>query len=217
MKKLALIALTFGLIGQFKAQEISKEITEDRTVFQGIKSFGGFIGLTAKTGDINGQSALLVGGELSAVFSSQLNIGFAGYGLTTNVESDSYDEDGKKYNIHMGYGGLLIEPVIASKRMIHFTVPMVFGVGGAGTHRSFQHPHEFEDVQDEDRIEYRQFETDVILVAEPGLNMEINLLKNVRLDIGASYRYVYDSQIEQISDQELSGFTGNVSLKLGWF
>lgn len=188
---------------------------EDRTVFGGSRSFGGFLGFSAKAGDINGQASLMAGMELAAVFSSSFNVGFVGYGLTTNVDADTYDDEGKLYEIHFGYGGLLLEPVIASRSMVHVTFPLVLGVGGAGTHKRFNRPLKSEDFEDFEK-KY-DAETDVVLVVEPGLSIEINLLRNVRLDMGASYRYVYDSNIPEIEDKELSGISGNVSLKFGWF
>lgn len=215
MKKTVIAIALLSLMGRSIGQEIKKELKNDRTVFGSSNSLGGFIGFTSKVGDINGQTSLMVGGQISGVFSSKFNIGFAGYGLTTNVDSDTYDEKGELYELHMGYGGLLIEPVIASKSMVHITVPIFLGLGGAGTHRQFNHPLTSDEIENFEK-KY-EFETDVILVAEPGLNIEVNLLKNVRLDLGASYRYVYDSNVKGINDQELSGISGNVSLKFGWF
>lgn len=220
MKKIFLgVAIVFGLTAN--SQEIDKQVDDNRTVFNGIRSFGGFMGVSSKVGDVNGQSALLAGVEFAAVLSSQINIGFVGYGLTTHVESDASDSYDNPYDIHMGYGGLLIEPVIASKRMVHLSFPIILGVGGAGTHKSMKTINQIRkannDLTDRDNVEFYRHETDVILVGEPGINLEINLLKNMRLNLGGSYRYVYDSQIEDVSDEELSGPMVSAGLRFGWF
>ncbi len=198
------------------AQENKRESKEVKTIFGGGTSFGGFLEVGAKAGDINGQSGLLVGGAISAVFSSRVNIGLAGYGLATQIEADTYDEENRKLEVDMGYGGLLIEPIIGNSKMVHLTVPVLLGVGGAGLR--YDRIRDFSDPDpDRERKEFWHQETDVFLVAEPGLNIELNLLRNVRLDLGATYRYVYDNNLEGLSDQELSGFTGSVGLKFGWF
>ena len=215
MKKIIIAIFLFSLMGKTMGQELKKEEKHDRTVFGNVSSFGGFMAFSTKVGDINGQSSLMVGGEIAGVFSSKFNFGIAGYGLTTNVDADSYDSNGELYEIHFGYGGLLLEPVIASEKMVHVSLPIILGVGGAGLHRRSNHKLKSENSEYlKDKYDY---DTDVVLVAEPGLNLEINLFKNIRLDIGATYRYVYDSKVKEIRDQELSGISGNVRLKFGWF
>lgn len=218
MRFMILTALILWQFTNSYAQENKGRSNEVKTLFGGGTSFGGFLEMGAKAGDINGQSGLLVGGAISAVFSSRVNIGLAGYGLATNVEADTYDEENRKLQIDMGYGGLRIEPIIGNSKMIHLTVPVLLGVGGAGLrYERFKDLADSDADSDRDRREVWHQETDVFLVAEPGLNLELNLLRNIRLDIGATYRYVYDNNLDGLSDQELSGFTGSVGLKFGWF
>ena len=204
---------------QLNAQETdqksrSTENQEVQTLFSNNGSFGGFLMTGVKAGVVNGKSALLVGGAVLAVFSSKLNIGFAGYGLVTETEADTYSPNGKLYKLDMGYGGLILEPVIGNRKLVHITVPVLLGVGGAGLRSNNNVRDSIED--DFDR-EFEYDESDLFLVAEPGINLELNLIKNIRLNLGASYRQVYDSNLEGISSEELSGFTGSVGLKFGWF
>ena len=157
---------------------------------------------------------MLVGGEIKAVFSSRLNIGFAGYGLTTNINADTYSPNNELLHIGMGYGGIVFEPVIANKRMIHITFPILLGVGGVGLREE-----RFISIDDDsfDIDQYRLYDEDVFLITESGMNIEVNLWRNLRLDLGATYRYIHESDIEELSDEELGGFTGKVGVKLGWF
>lgn len=218
MKKrsILLMVIYFGF-HQLQAQNIVKKTDDTETIFGNGERIGGFLEMSARAGEINDQAGLFVGGSVAAVFGSNLNLGFAGYGLTTRAEADTYDKHNRKHSIDMGYGGLLIEPVIGSKKKIHLTVPILLGVGGAGLRRS----HRYTSKSDSVKVEIDGWgghdETDVFLVGEPGIMLEMNLLRNVRLSVGTTYRYVYDSNLEGLSDQELSGFTGSFSLKLGWF
>ena len=160
-----------------------------KTLFGKSTGFGGFLEMGAKAGDINGQSGLFVGGAFAAVFSSKMNIGLAGYGLTTGVDADTYDDNNKLYHIDMGYGGLLIEPVLWNKNVVHLTAPTILGVGGAGLRSNHFLTREERDSLNRDR-DFHHDDSDAFIVVEPGLSVEINLLRNVRLDLGATYRYI---------------------------
>jgi hypothetical protein len=212
MKKIIIGVMSIMTFGFVSGQESDKEEKEIKTLFSGVESTGFYFGYKTKIGDLNGESSLMLGGELAMVMSSKFNVGFVGYGLITNVDADTYAGNAEKLSLHFGYGGFLLDPVIASKSMVHITVPVIVGVGYAGVHLKEEF---FKDFGKED-YEYES-KTDAILVVEPGMNVEINLFKHVRLGLGASYRYVYDSNVNEISDEELSGMSGNVSLKFGWF
>ena len=216
MKKIGIIivVLLLSQLKQLNAQERIERNNQVQTLFGNGGGFGGFLEVEAKAGEINGQSGLLVGGAIKGVFSSKFNIGFAGYGLTTKVEADTYDDENKLYQIDFGYGGLVIEPVIGNRHAVHVTLPILFGVGGIGLKKRRYEPFEDDPI---DLKKYEAFDDDVFVVLEPGLNLEINLLRNLRLNLGTTYRYIYDKDVIGLSDEELSGFTGKVGLKLGWF
>lgn len=213
MRTILIINLLFLLGLGANAQRFDNN-NDVRTVFGNGGGFGGFLEVGVKAGEINDQTGLLVGGSLKAVFSSCLNIGLAGYGLTSDIEADTYGPDNRQHYLTMGYGGIVFEPVIGNKRMVHITVPVLLGVGGTALRE--ERFIAFDD-DDFDIDQYRFRDDDVFLIAEPGLNIEINLFRNLRLDMGASYRYIHDSDIDGINDDELGGFTTQVGLKLGWF
>ena len=209
--KLMMLIMLSIFFSESKSQEKNNEV---QTLFGNGGKVGGFITTAAKAGEVNEQLGLFVGGGISAVFSSRLNIGFVGYGLVTDVDADTYLINNEVYKLDVGYGGLLFEPVIAHKKLIHLSLPVVLGAGGSGLRLNSYHGRAWE------RDDLKHFDYDRIdffLVAEPGVNIEVNILKNVRFNVGASYRKVYDSQLEGISDEELSGFAGSLGFKFGWF
>ena len=57
----------------------------------------------------------------------------------------------------------------------------------------------------------------VILVVEPGAELEINVTRFLRIGLGGSYRIVENVDITDVSNKSLSGFSGNFSLKFGSF
>ena len=210
MKRIILIGLAISLSASLsKAQNVVKESNEAKTLFGSGESFGGFMAVKTKLGEINDESGLLVGGELVAVVGHRMNIGFAGYGLVTEIDANTRDQAGQFYQINMGYGGLLLEPVIGNNKIVHLTVPIIIGAGGVGLHRDRFLRAEREEEFFED--------TDAFFIIEPGLNMQINLLKYVRMDIGLSYRHIDGTSIEEISDDDLGGLTVGMGFRFGWF
>ena len=60
-------------------------------------------------------------------------------------------------------------------------------------------------------------ESDGIYAVEPQLNLEINVNSFFRLNFGGGYRFIWDVDIPELSNGDLSQFFGQVSLKFGAF
>jgi hypothetical protein len=58
---------------------------------------------------------------------------------------------------------------------------------------------------------------DWFFVVEPGVQVEVNLLKWMRFSPGVSYRSVVNSNALGLSDSKLSDISYNVTLKFGKF
>ena len=102
--------------------------------------------------------------------------------------------------------------------MIHLSVPVLIGAGGINLHPNHSYYHfndSIEPIVDNLRndMDYNAF-----FVVEPGLNIELNLFKYVKLGFGASYRYIGETRIrETYVEDQLNGFSGNFSIMLGKF
>ena len=57
---------------------------------------------------------------------------------------------------------------------------------------------------------------DQVLVVQPSIGFEINLLQWARLGIEGSYRHVTNTRTNGIENRDLSGFSGSVGLRFGW-
>ena len=99
--------------------------------------------------------------------------------------------------------------IIAPREVVHVTIPLFLGAGS------------FHAV--DERIDLNNFTRDVIIesssfaVVEPGLQLELNISNNVRLNFGASYRFIQGSNLQGITDDDLSNFAGNITVKIGKF
>lgn len=205
-----IIALLFSLFTN--AQEIVSEKSEDevKTVFGNIFSYGGYGGLSYHYGIIEERNTFLNGGRAAWLVNHSLGIGFAGYAFKTKSKND--DHLGNiRFRYSGGYGGVLIEPIIASKSMIHLTFPVIIGGGGIG----YKERNTNSDDYIEDRTAY--------YMVEPGLEIEINIVKFFRISIGAYYRFTSDVKLKYkdgypISDNDiLNDFSCGVNLKFGRF
>ena len=100
----------------------------ERTLFGPMMLKGGFISADLKSTEIETTPGTFIGAKAGLVFGHKLNVGVAGYGLFSDLKSDYIDVQGNEYFYEMGYGGLLLEPVLASDRIVHLTFPIVLGV-----------------------------------------------------------------------------------------
>jgi hypothetical protein len=172
--------------------------------------FGGFLEMNTMPTYLNNQPGLIAGGGFSLVFGHSLNLGFAGYGLISDIHSNNIDSAGNFYHLQTGYGGMTIEPVLFSKKLIHVTFPVLLGIGGTSlTSQSIYDENTYE--------EDAWLNPEMFFIARPGVNIEINLLRILRLDLGVNYRFTSGYDMQNVSSSMLNGWSGNIGLKLGWF
>ena len=179
---------------------------------------GGWGAPTAAYTRIMDQDAMLVGVRGGWLIDHRLTLGFAGYGLVTDVPNADYDayliESGQTprfaSQFRTGYGGLLIEPIIAYKSPVHVSLPIIIGAGGCGYETFTPLPSDFDPITYKDDVQ-------AYFVIEPGVDLELNIVKMVRLGVGASYRYTTDITLPGTPKDAMQGFNAAVSIKIGRF
>lgn len=192
-----------------------------RTLLGGDKPMhhGGWGAPSAHFTRINGKEALLVGARGGWLIDHRVTIGFAGHGLVTPIGNRAYDEHliasgevlRRRSNLHMGYGGLLIEPIIAYRSPVHVSLPLIVGVGGVGYSYNSRFPESI------DQLEYREDDVQAFFVVEPGIELEFNVISIVRLGLGASYRYTTDLDLPATAKDALHGSNVGLTVKVGCF
>lgn len=179
---------------------------------------GGWGAPTAHCTRILDQDALLVGARGGWLINHRFTLGVAGHGLVTNLRHQAYDdhlqESGQAFygrsSFHMGYGGLLLEPIIAYRSPVHVSLPVIIGAGGCGY--SFNAP----PPQDLDPVALPA-NSQAFFVVEPGIDLELNLIPLVRLGLGASYRFTSDLDLPGTPKDALHGFNAGINVKVGRF
>lgn len=193
-----------------------------RTLLGGDKQLhhGGWGALTTHYTRVMDQDALLTGVRGGWIINHRLTIGMAGHGLVTNVPNEAYDAHliasgevlRRRSSLYMGYGGLLIEPVIAYRSPIHITLPVIIGAGGVTYGYSTRVPDDFDPFEGNEHYDAQAF-----FVVEPGIELEMNIIPLVRVGIGASYRYTTDLDLPATPKDALHGINAGLSLKVGRF
>ncbi|WP_305981903.1 hypothetical protein [Roseivirga thermotolerans] len=209
LTKAIFMAATFFVALSVQAQEDQKI----RTLFNngGIRSNGGYGGVTVAYTQIENADAITVGGQGAWLINHQFGIGLAGTGFISERRFDATLDN--RYLTTGGYGGLLLEFIAMPHSPIHLSFPLVVGAGGL-TYVESRRDFDFYDSED----------SQAFFVVEPGVDVEFNLLPFIRLGVGLKYRVTSDIELSYrdsgaaILDRDaLTGFSTAFSLKFGKF
>ncbi len=173
----------------------------------------GFGAMDIKVGDFINERALLMGAYGGFIINRRYLFGVAGYGILTNVEFEGSvpgETEIKPLNLHGGYGGVLIGLTIAPRELIHLSIPIVLGAG------AFEVADEDFFVNNPADSEFT-VENSTFFIVEPGLELEFNITKYFRLGAGATYRHIAGTELANVKDEDLSGFSGMLSFRFGRF
>lgn len=147
---------------------------------------------------------------MAMIANHSLALGFAGKGFVSEFFQRAAGEP-DEYNYAGGYGGLLIEPIIMPRYPIHLSFPVLLGVGGMSYNRlpHRYHPYDYDDFFVE--------QAGAFLIAEPGVEVELNITHWMRLGLGGTYRFVSSVDSRGLDEKVLNGFSGSFSAKFGIF
>lgn len=155
---------------------------------------GGFGGPVVRFTQINGDFGVLTGGRGGWIVNHRFVLGGGGFGLANKIEVESESEATR---LEMGYGGGMVEVIIASDALIHLSAECLIGAGGLTS------PELSED--------------DAFFVMEGGANILLNVTKFFRLGLGGSYRHVQGADFRGIESGDLSGPSAVLTFKFGSF
>jgi hypothetical protein len=169
--------------------------------------FGGYGGPVVKFSPVKGTLGTWVGGYGGMVVNGTLFIGGFGYGLSSDIAADQ--TIAPQQSLAVGYGGVMLEYIGNSDKLLHYGIQLGIGWGGAG--------YVYRNFDNFGRNNWRNFSSDAFFVLEPGAYAELNIAKWFRIGVGASYRYVNGVELQGLSNGDLSGISGNLLFKFGSF
>jgi len=154
------------------------------------------LGLT----QMDGSSATLLNLRGGLNMNDKFSIG-AFYSTSLNEIRPQSETIPDLYMDYRAYGGF-VEYTLLSKRLFHITLPLYMGYGEV----------EMDREQGDGELGEANFYT-----IEPSALLEINILKFMRFNLGAGYRFVGPMNYRNLDQSDLSGFTAYMGLKLGLF
>jgi hypothetical protein len=109
--------------------------------------------------------------------------------------------------ITMGYGGLLLEYFIMSKKLVTISIGLLIGGGGMV----------FQDGNYWKNQTFNPQTVNGFFAIEPEVNVFFNITKFFRIGVGGTYRYVNGIKDPHFTDKGFSGFGGQITVQFGWF
>lgn len=214
MKKF-LYLCTFAMVMLLLSNDLYAQDTEYKTIFNTKEaSLSGWGAFDIKAGQVLGDEiGMYMGGKGGLLINNTFTIGLAGYGLLPfhRLESVVNINNENPY-LFFGYGGLYLEYIIKPMNAVHINANCIIGGGGAGYIYAVYRSNRYDGYDEYDYV------TDPVFVIEPGINMGVNLTKWFRIDVGGSYRFVnVIEDYDIVSEDDLKGFSGNISFKFGLF
>jgi hypothetical protein len=181
---------------------------EKTLINSNISSSGWFGSPVMKYSSVNKKSSLFLGARGGYIINHSLVVGGGMYGLVSDITSSSTsgiaNEDAN--NLHLMYGGFELGYIVNSMELIHYSFNTLFGIGRVSNNLTEYNGNE------SDHHEGQSF-----FVIEPKGAVEINITHYLRFEIGVSYRIASGLEYEYLSNNDLSGPNGFLSINIGTF
>jgi hypothetical protein len=188
-----------------------------KTVFNnnGKWASGGYAALGNKFSTINGNYANIVEFYGGWYVGHRFLIGIEAASTTNDIRvpaAHSIDPT-RPMSYEYAQCGLMTEYVIASDRVMHVAFQMF---GGAGFTAQYDR-YGWQDNNWDNYDNGLKHDENLFAVAEPGVQLEMNIFKWLRFSPGVSYRMAFGSTGSGLTDKNLSSASVNMTLKVGKF
>jgi hypothetical protein len=227
MKKLILIMISLILI------TITGTAQEMKYLFQGKDknvSVSGFAGVINEFSGFDGDFAFSMGGGAAMLIDQRFFLGAYGQGVTTRHLRDYswyepyLEENVDYYDVYtrFGHGGFWLGYIHKPHKAVNFGLNARLGWGAISlTDKTYK------DYNDS----WNNLMYDAVFVITPEFDLNLNLLKWMRVSMGVGYRfvtgvdqtYMYDDPDQGMIEKEyfdknaFNSVTGNITLAFGWF
>ena len=230
MKKIMILVICLGISFQIYAQDARHtsqptDTSEFHTIFHKLSGIwksprGYFIELNGGYTHLGHRNVFIPGFSMGVILNHHWTVGMSGSFINTpgsdnhSFRNDTTGTYSYRASSHGGYGGLLLEYTLFPKSKVHLSFPLILG-GGYIFHSTRGVPGD--SIGDNREWSRHNFHGEHFMVIEPGVKLELNLLKKVRLGLGVSYRYSPERDRMITSPSLLNQLTAKLSLRLGKF
>lgn len=183
---------------------------QDQTLFNRSNRVGIFVSTLTEVGPIYDPNEVSMGGGLAVVLG---NTFLGAYGVA-GLDYDQLFFDEELERIDLAHTGLWYGFMPAQGSVIHPIASVRAGWGVVNVNID-----DFEDFIDDDNIFDIQDDdlNDNVFVLTPELGLEVNITRWFRVAGTAGYRWVNGVNTPNLSNDDFTGWTGNLALKIGWF
>lgn len=187
----------------FTSSKSSTAVTS-RKLFGGKITNFGYGGPAIKLSRFNNQFAFMTGGRGAITINNSYTIGGGGYGIASMIKLSGSKTDTSRY-FKMGYGGIESGYIFFQSKKVNIGGSLLIAAGAAFLQNKPK--------RDGEKLFDKDF--NIFPVLEPSLYSEIALNRILWLHAGISYRYVHNTHLDYISDQNIKGFSCYVGLLFG--
>ena len=188
-----------------------KDKNQIKTLTGRMNHSGGYGAVSFKSSSFKGETLVMAGLKGAWIVNRSLGIGLDMYGIIPTTKYDGIDSADPQNKVRLlgGYGGLMLEPIFFSNEVVHITFPISAGAGWLG----YEDPDYENYWMNQDNI----IDEDVFWYIEPGANLEVNIARNFRIDLGVSKRFTQDLNLINTSSDEFDNVNYYLTLKIGGF
>lgn len=208
------------LIAALFCMTLTKASSQDyeiKTLFSagGHRASGGYGAIGNKFTYIRGEYANMAEIYGGWYINHKFLLGIAGAATTNDlrVPEQFSTQPGERMSYQYGQFGLMTEYTLWSNRAIHLSFHVMNGAGFTVQYKRYDWE---EDEYWDDHNNYPK-DSNWFFVTEPGVKLEMNLLRWMRFSPGVSYRATFGSEGLGLSDSSLSDISYNVTFKFGKF
>lgn len=180
-----------------------------QTLSGGNTHSGGYGAIQFKGSRFKNSAVILMGIRGAWIANRSFGLGIDLNGVLPLSKFDDVDPEGLVEGILVGgYGGLLLEPVLFSNKLVHLIFPVSLGAGWLGY---------LEDWEDQTYYSAHLLDDDFFWYLEPGVALEINVTNYFRISTGISKRFTQDLDLLNTSPGNFENLNYSITLKFGGF
>jgi hypothetical protein len=180
---------------------------ETKTIFgNGMPHMGYYVSPFAQAAKIAGSTAVLPGVAAGVILNNRIALGLSYKFIAT--ENTPVGEADTRVYLDQYYAGIKAEYSIFPAKPVHLNFQVEAGIG----HTELDPKDAYEEGESGLPSGDASFG-----YVEPGVALEINLWKYLKLDIGAGYRFTGDVAFRSVTAKDIRGFNFGAGLKIGLF
>ncbi|MDP4268036.1 MAG: hypothetical protein Q8880_11445 [Bacteroidota bacterium] len=216
MKKLILLVVLAALM--VTAKSYSQDSTKQLLNLPKIKNIGFYIAPEYQYGQLKDKFTSFAGVSGMILFNKTFGIG----GEYQHNTYDNYSPSGISPLLLRGdFGGLKMEYIIKPNSAIHYSFNLLVGGGSASADSAATYRKLYNDSirNDHHRFDHKSGIRSDYFIIQPGVQIEANLIRCLKLFAGVNYRFSIDGDHinSLLPSSTLQGLSVSAGIKIGLF